>query len=182
MWPPTWMKLHLTLYRRCSFVPASVQLLPNPTDYFLHIGDRLLWDKKKQEECARLDGYIPSFLLSLASKMALFTTASKDSHSRRLESWDGSKCSRLWRMDRSWTETGERLTWKTEQLLSHKAGSGQSGLTLPLCHLTPHASGNLLCWREMKRPHDDHSCLSHHISLIIPHHPLFWTPQMCHTG
>lgn len=57
-----------------------------------------------------------SFLLSLASKRALFTTASKDSHSRRLEWWDGSRCSRLWRMDSSWMETGERLTWKTGQL------------------------------------------------------------------
>lgn len=110
------MKLHIKTWPYVGV--ALSQLLFSSYQaphYFLHIGERLLWDKGKQEECARLD---MSFLPSLASKRALFTTASKDSHSRRLEWWDGSKCSRLWRMDSSWTETGERLTWKTEQLPS----------------------------------------------------------------
>lgn len=180
MWPPTWMELHLTLHRRCSFVLVSFSSYQVPQIISCTLGKDFYGTRENKRS---VQGWMDlSFLLSLASKRALFTTASKDSHSRRLEWWDGSKCSRLWRMDSSWTETGERLTWKTGQLLSHKVGSEQSGFTLPLCDVTPHVMGNLLYWREMKRPHDDHSCLSHHISLIIPHHPLSWTPQMCHTG
>lgn len=96
---------HMTLCSRYSFVSASF-----PGNNFC--GHWIGWGRKRADYKARC----MSFLLSLASKRALFTTASNDSHSRRLDWWDGSKWSKLCRMDSSWMETGERLTWKTGQL------------------------------------------------------------------
>lgn len=64
----------------------------------------------------------------------------------------------------------------------YQTGCKQSLLTLPLQVFATHVRAYLLYWREMKRPHGDHSCLSHHISLVIPHHLQSWTLQMYHTG